>query len=136
MLTIGKAAARANVTPDTLRYYEREGLIRPADKTTAGYRLYDAEQMRRLKFIKQAQECGFALTDIRALLAARVRPAARCGDVRRVAIEKKLQIEGKIRTMKAMSRALDSLIAGCASEALPVGDCPILAALDNAAANT
>lgn len=135
MLTIGKAAALANVTPDTLRYYEREGLIQPADKTSAGYRLYDAEQVRRLKFIRQAQECGFALAEIRGLLAARVQPAACCGDIRRLAIEKKLQIEGKIRTMKAMSRALDNLIADCASETLPVGDCPILAALDNAAAS-
>lgn len=135
MLTIGKAAALANVTPDTLRYYEREGLIQPADKTSAGYRLYDAEQVRRLKFIRQAQECGFALAEIRGLLAARVRPAACCGDIRRLAIEKKLQIEGKIRTMKEMSQALDSLIADCASETLPVEDCPILAALDNAAAS-
>jgi DNA-binding transcriptional MerR regulator len=134
MLTIGKVAALANVTPDTLRYYEREGLIQPADKSTAGYRLYDGTQVRRLKFIRQAQECGFALADIHALLTARAQPAACCGDVRRVAIEKKLQIEGKIRTMKAMSRALDSLIADCASETMPVGDCPILAALDKAAA--
>ena len=134
MLTIGKAAAQARVTPDTLRYYEREGLIQPADKTASGYRLYDHEQVRRLKFIRQAQECGFALADIRTLLAVRAQPAACCGDVRQVAIEKKLQIEGKIRTMKAMSRALDSLIADCASETLPVGDCPILAALDKAAA--
>lgn len=135
MLTIGKAA-QANVTPDTLRHYEREGLIQPADKSTAGYRLYDGTQVRRLKFIRQAQECGFALADIRALLAARARPAACCGDVRRVAMEKKLQIEGKIRTMKAMSREPDSLIADCASESLPVGDCPILAALDDSAART
>ena len=56
MLTIGKAAARANVTPDTLRYYEREGLIRPATKSEAGYRLYDTEQVRRLQFIRQAQD--------------------------------------------------------------------------------
>src|SRR3989338_5811618 len=100
MLTIGKAAALANVTPDTLLYYEREGLIQPADKTSAGYRLYDAEQVRRLKFIRQAQECGFALAEIRGLLAARVQPAACCGDLRRVAIEKKLQIAGKGRTIE------------------------------------
>ncbi|MCW5701635.1 MAG: heavy metal-responsive transcriptional regulator [Bradyrhizobium sp.] len=136
MLTIGKAAAQANVTPDTLRYYQREGLIEPADRSSAGYRLYDREQMRRLTFIRQAQECGFTLADIRALLAVRVQPAACCGDVRRVAIEKKLQIEGKIRTMKAMSRALDGLIADCASEASPVGDCPILATLGKTAAAT
>ena len=76
MLTIGKAAARANVIPDTLRYYEREGLIQPATKTEAGYRLYDTEQVRRLQFIRQAQECGFALGEIRQLLTVRSQPAA------------------------------------------------------------
>ncbi len=130
MLTIGKAAAGANVTPDTLRYYEREGLIRPATRTDAGYRLYDAEQVRRLQFIRQAQECGFTLDDIRQLLTVRGKPAACCGDVRRLVIEKKLRIESKIKAMKTMSRALDGLIADCASETRPVGDCPILAAFD------
>jgi DNA-binding transcriptional MerR regulator len=130
MLTIGKAAARANVTPDTLRYYEREGLIQPATKSEAGYRLYDIEQVRRLQFIKQAQECGFALGEIRQLLAVRGQPAACCGDVRKLAIEKKLQIEAKIKTMRAMSRALDGLIADCVSETRPLEDCPILAAFD------
>ncbi|MBI2737237.1 MAG: heavy metal-responsive transcriptional regulator [Rhodospirillales bacterium] len=130
MLTIGKAAARANVTPDTLRYYEREGLIRPATKSEAGYRLYDTEQVRRLQFIRQAQECGFAMGEIRQLLAVRGHPAACCGDVRKLAIEKKLQMEAKIKTMRTMSRALDGLIADCANEARPVEDCPILAAFD------
>ncbi len=130
MLTIGKLAALAETSTDTLRYYEREGLIEPADRTETGYRLYDKNSARRIHFIKQAQHCGFTLTEIRDLLVLRNRDAACCGDVRKRAIEKKLQLEHKIKAMKSMCKALDHLIADCANEAQPVGECTILAALE------
>jgi len=130
MLTIGKLAALAKTSTDTLRYYEREGLIEPADRSGSGYRLYDKESARRINFIKQAQHCGFTLTEIRDLLALRRRNAACCGDVRTRAIEKKLQLEHKIKAMKLMSKALDHLIVDCADEAQPIGECTILAALE------
>jgi MerR family Zn(II)-responsive transcriptional regulator of zntA len=130
MLTIGKLAALAEVSIDTLRYYEREKLIDPADRSESGYRLYDKDSARRIHFIKQAQHCGFTLAEIRELLVLRSRDAACCGDVRKRAIEKKLQLEHKIRAMKSMSKALDHLIADCANEAHPVEECTILAALD------
>jgi MerR family Zn(II)-responsive transcriptional regulator of zntA len=130
MLTIGKLAALAQTSTDTLRYYEREGLIKPADRSESGYRLYDKDSARRIHFIKQAQHCGFTLTEIRDLLVLRNRDAACCGDVRSRAIEKKLQLEHKIKAMKSMSKALDHLIAECANEARPVGECTILAALE------
>ena len=132
MLTIGKLAALAEVSVDTLRYYEREKLIEPADRSGSGYRLYDKDSARRIHFIKQAQHCGFTLAEIRELLVLRSRDAACCGDVRNRAIEKKLQLEHKIRAMKSMSKALDHLIADCANEAHPVEECTILAALDQA----
>jgi DNA-binding transcriptional MerR regulator len=130
MFTIGKLAGLTGVSNDTLRYYEQEDLIRPADKSPAGYRLYDQDSARRIHFIKHAQSCGFALAEIRELLALRGRDKACCGDVRTRAIEKKLQIENKIRAMKAMSKALDHLIAECADEAQPVRGCAIIAALE------
>lgn len=130
MLTIGKLAALSEISADTLRYYEREGLIEPVDRSEGGYRLYDKNSERRIRFIKQAQQCGFTLTEIRDLLVLRGRSAACCGDVRKLAIEKKLQLAHKIRTMKAMSKALDRLIADCADEAQPVDECTILAALE------
>jgi MerR family Zn(II)-responsive transcriptional regulator of zntA len=130
MLTIGKLAALAQTSTDTLRYYEREGLIKPADRSESGYRLYDKDSARRIHFIKQAQHCGFTLTEIRDLLVLRTREAACCGDVRTRAIEKKLQLEQKIKAMKSMSKALDHLIAECTDEAQPVGECTILAALE------
>ena len=130
MLTIGKLAALAETSTDTLRYYEREGLIAPADRTQSGYRLYDRDSARRVHFIKQAQHCGFTLTEIRDLLVLRNRDAACCGDVRTRAIEKKLQLEHKIKAMKSMSKALDHLIADCTDATQPIGECTILAALE------
>lgn len=132
MLKIGKLAALAEVSIDTLRYYEREGLIEPADRSESGYRVYDKESTRRIHFIKQAQHCGFTLAEIRELLVLRGREKACCGDVRSRAIEKKLQIEHKIRVMMAMSQALDQLIGECANETQPVKECTIIAALERA----
>lgn len=129
-LTIGKIASLSKVSADTLRYYEREGLISPAGKSEGGYRLYDRDAVRRVRFIKEAQHCGFTLTEIRNLLDMRTSDAACCRDVRRVAVEKKIQLEAKIKAMRAMSKALDRLIATCSNEGRPLDDCPILAAFE------
>lgn len=130
MLTIGKLAALADVRTDTLRYYERQHLLTPASKSDSGYRLYDSDSVQRIRFIKQAQHCGFTLAEIAQLLALRHQASACCGDVRKLAVERKLQLEARIRTMKTMSRALDRLIADCAVATHPVDDCPILSALE------
>lgn len=130
MLTIGELAKRSDVSADTLRYYEREKLIQPADKSAAGYRLYDKNSVTRIRFIKQAQACGFAFAEIRELLILRAQEAACCGDIRKRAIEKKLQLENKIRSLKSMSQVLDGLIADCANETHSLGACTILAALE------
>lgn len=131
MYTIGKLATLAGVSADTLRYYEKEHLIKPAAKTAAGYRLYDDEALRRLRFIKHAQRCGFTLSDIQELLALKQAPRACCGDVRSLAVEKKRGIEHKLRALQAMSRALDELIRSCDGGENATDDCPILAALEN-----
>lgn len=130
MLTIGKLAGLAATSTDSLRYYEREGLIAPAAKSQSGYRLYDADSIRRIRFIKQAQRCGFTLTEIRELLSLRSERSTCCGDIRKLAVEKKLQVESRIKAMKLISRALDRLIADCTEERKPVDACPILSALE------
>ena len=130
MLTIGKLAALAEISTDTLRYYEEEGLIAPADRSASGYRLYDQDSVRRIRFVKQAQHSGFTLAEIRDLLALRGSNRACCDDVRAKAIEKKLQLEHKIRAMKSMSKALDRLIADCNRKGRPVAECTILAAFE------
>ena len=134
MRTIGKLALQADVTTDTVRYYEKEGLLAPASKTGAGYRLYDEDAVRRLRFIKQAQQCGFSLTEIRELLTLKNSDAACCKDVKSVAITKKLQLEHKVRALQVMSQALSELIDICNNETRPLDECPILAALETSMA--
>ncbi|GAC1355959.1 MAG: MerR family DNA-binding protein [Variovorax sp.] len=128
-LTVGKLAALAAVSANAVRFYEREGLMEVPLKTERGYRVYGPEAVQRLRFIKQAQHCSFTLSEIHALLLLRDRASSCCTDVRSKVIEKKLQLEARIKAMKEMSKALDELIADCSNDARPVGDCSILAAL-------
>lgn len=130
MLTIGKVAESADVTTDSLRFYEREGLIRPAKKTDSGYRLYTQEAIRRIAFIKHAQQCGFSLTEIRELLDLRGDDRSCCDDIYRVAVEKRLQLEHKIRALNAMAHALDGLIKACSHDEKSLEECPIVGALE------
>lgn len=131
MYTIGKVAALADVSTDTLRYYEKSRLITPASKTAAGYRLYNDDALRRIRFIKHAQHCGFSLSDIKELLKLKHEESACCEDVRSLAIEKKLRIEHKLKALQVMSRALDDLIQRCEGGEQATDACPILAALEN-----
>jgi len=130
MLTIGKVAERAQVTADSIRFYEREGLIRPAKKSPSGYRLYTEEAIRRIGFIKQAQQCGFSLVEIRELLELRTTDDACCDDIYRVAVEKKLQLQHKVKALNAMSQALTRLIDMCSHDRKSLDECPILGALE------
>lgn len=130
MLTIGKLARRTQLSTNALRFYERERLLLPASKSGSGYRLYEESAVARVRFIKRAQQCGFTLADIQELLSLRSSPTACCDDVRRLALEKRLQLEARIRAMRVMSNALELLIAGCPEQGGPVQDCPILAALE------
>lgn len=134
-VTIGKLAGEVGVSVDAIRFYEREGLLRPARKTASGYRLYDAEAGRRIRFIKQAQHCGFSLAEIRELLDLRRRDDACCDDVRNVAIAKKLAIERKVRALQGMSAALSELIVRCTADGAPLDECPILVALETSVAH-
>ena len=132
MLTIGRFAALAGTSPNTLRYYEREGLIPPAAKTANGYRGYPADAAQRVHFIRQAQQCGFTLLEIRQLLSLPEQASSCCGDVRKLAIEKKLAIEARIKLLRAMSAGLDALIDDCVDGGEPLDGCPILNALQRA----
>lgn len=135
MLTIGKVAEKSQVTADSIRYYEREGLVRPAGKSNSGYRLYTEEAIRRITFIKQAQECGFSLSEIRELLELRSTDKACCDDIYRVSVQKKLQLEHKIKALTIMSQALTRLIDMCSHDRKSLDECPILGALDSGVAS-
>ncbi|TES62196.1 heavy metal-responsive transcriptional regulator [Burkholderia cepacia] len=134
-LTIGRLATESGVSRDALRYYEREGLLAPAAKTGAGYRLYEANAVRRIRFIQHAQRCGFTLAEIHDLLDLRQAGDACCADVRQRAIDKRQQLRNRIGAMQAMAVALDDLIAACTDGQRSVDDCPILAALERAGAH-
>jgi Hg(II)-responsive transcriptional regulator len=128
-LTRGELAHRGHVNAETIRYYERRGLLLRPPRTPAGYRTFDPEAVRRIRFIKQAQRLGFSLEEVKELLALRVDPRRSCGDVRRRAETKLPDIEEKIRSLHAMKRTLARFITACSGRG-PVGKCPILEALD------
>ena len=128
-LTIGDVVKQANVRIETLRYYEREGLVARPPRSRSNYRLYPEETVRRVQFIKRAQQLGFSLKEIQDLLALRAEPQARCADVRERALAKIRQIEHKLYTLQAMHTALTRLVAACVGQG-PITDCPILESLD------
>ena len=80
-LRTGELAIQGGVNLETIRYYERRGLLPKPPRTSAGYRAFDAEAVRRLRFIKQAQALGFSLKEVRELLALRLNPRTSCADV-------------------------------------------------------
>ena len=128
-MTIGQVANRAEVGVETVRYYERQGLIEEPPRKAGGYRQYSTEAVKRIFFIKRAKELGFSLKDIKELLTLRLDPSAKCEDVRRQGLGKIAQIEGKIDTLNRMKNALEKLTAVCSGQE-PVSNCPILEALE------
>ena len=129
-LTIGKLAKQANVGVETLRYYERRGLIEPQRRTDAGYRLYDDDARRRLQFIRRAQTLGFSLDEVAELLSLSNQPTASAADVKRLAQTKIDDIEARIRDLERMKSALSALEDQCPGHAGTTAECPILAALN------
>jgi len=129
VLTIGGVAKQADVHVETLRYYERQGLVAQPPRSMSNYRLYPADIGRRLRFIKHAQALGFSLKEIKELLSLRAAPRARRADVRARAEAKIKDIEAKVRSLQAMQKALAQLVAECVGRG-PITDCPILESLD------
>ena len=127
-LTTGRLARAVGVNLETVRYYERRGLLPKPPRSGSGYRLFPAEAKGRLRFIRRAQELGFSLGEIRELLSLRVAPTAKSADVRRRAQAKITDIEAKIRSLQSMKKTLRELTLTC-SGCGPVRDCPILESL-------
>ena len=128
-LTIGEVARRAAVHIETLRYYERQGLVAHPPRSRSNYRLYPEETVQRVQFIKRAQQLGFSLKEIQDLLALRIAPQAQCVDVRERTLAKIHEIEHKVRTLQAMHTALTKFVAACTGQG-HIADCPILASLN------
>jgi MerR family copper efflux transcriptional regulator len=129
-LTIGELAKRGGVNLETIRYYERKGLLPKPPRTPSGHRAFPETAMRRIRFIKQAQELGFSLKEINELLALRVAPGSTRADVRIRAPPKINNIEEKISTLRPMKRAPERLTATCCGDGA-ASDCPVLESLSS-----
>lgn len=129
-LSTGQLAKQADVNIETVRYYERRGLIPEPPRRESGYRKYPPNTVERIHFIKRAQELGFSLKEIGDLLSLRVDPHAPALEVRNKAQEKVRDIDAKIESLQQMKHALLHLIGQCDGHGT-VNDCPIIEALEH-----
>lgn len=127
--TIGELAARTGMTPDALRYYERVGVIAPTGRTEGGFRVYTAETVARLRFIKQAQLHGLTLGEIRELVQVDTRPGVgRCSRVQRLLQRKLAELDERLQQLQDFRRALDAYLAQCNRTLAesPEAECPVV----------
>ncbi|HKV71914.1 MAG TPA: MerR family transcriptional regulator [Gemmatimonadales bacterium] len=129
-LTIGQVASAAHVNIQTVRYYERRGLVPTPPRSRSGYRQYAPEALTRLRFIRHAQDLGFSLEEVRELLALRVRPGAACGTVVRKTRQKLDVVSAKIGQLRRLKGVLEHLVEACDSRSR-TDDCPVLHALED-----
>ena len=123
--TISRAAKAADVSVETIRFYERRGLVSQPTTPARGYREYDRETIEQIRFIRHAQEIGFSLSDIQELMELRSDPDSDCSDVRLRAVAKLGDVNTKIERLRRVQDALETLIAACPGEGA-VGSCSIL----------
>ncbi len=124
-LTTGQLAKQANVNLETIRYYERRGLLPEPPRNESGHRRYTIDALRRTEFIKQTQALGFSLNEISDLLSLRVGTGKTCADVRTRVEAKIKDVQEKIVDLKGIEQALIRLADKCGGKG-PIGQCPIL----------
>lgn len=128
-MTIGKVARSAGVGVGTIRFYERKGLLAEPPRRESGYREYSGNATKTVRFIQHAKDLGFSLREIRELMDLRLAPGTTCGEIKVRAEVKITDIDGRIRSLRRMKRALSKLTAACAGHGA-VSDCPILDAIE------
>lgn len=129
-LTIGELAAEAGVTPEAIRYYEREGVVPPATRAGAGrYRRYDAADVERLRFVRRLRELGFSLDEVRELLGLAADPNRPCAEVDRIARAHRAAVDVKLAQLAALRAELDRVIGAC-DGVVRIAECRILEALN------
>src|SRR6266567_2100328 len=128
-LTIGHLARKSGMNLETVRYYERRGLLPKPPRSASGYRLFPIEAAQRLRFIQRAKELGFSLKEIGELLSLRVSPATTSARIRAKAKAKIADIRSKIRSLESMEKTLQKLTKSCTGCA-PITECPILESFD------
>jgi MerR family transcriptional regulator, copper efflux regulator len=127
-MRIGELARRTAVGIDTVRYYEREGLLPPAQRLPSGYRTYTAEDMRRIRFVRRAKALGFTLPEIRDLLSLAGNDGRDMAELKAIARQKLADIDGRIAELQRMRTALHAMVEACPGHGQIVV-CPIHHAL-------
>jgi len=133
-LRTGQVAAAAGVNVETLRYYERRGILQEPRRRGSGFRAYPPETVRIVRFVKAAQELGFSLDEIEELLVLRSDYERSCAEVRVAAKTKMDDVDAKIRRLQAIKHALATLVASCQGKG-STRECPILEAIEAQAGN-
>ena len=123
-MKIGEVAKRSGVGIETIRYYEREGLLATPERRPSGYRQYDEVVLARLQFVRRTKDLGFTLAEIKELLGLWFDASTRCVHVRQRATQKVADIEAKILTLRRMKRSLNEIIKQCESKG-SVEACPL-----------
>jgi MerR family transcriptional regulator, mercuric resistance operon regulatory protein len=125
---ISELADKCGVNKETIRYYERKGLLQEPSRTKAGYRIYTEEIAKRIGFIKRMQEIGFSLNEIYKLLGVVDQDAVRCEDMFEFVTQKETEVKQKIQDLKRVERMLQDLKSRCPDEK-DLQDCPIIETL-------
>jgi len=124
----GELANKAGVNKETIRFYEKQGLLSDPNRTDSGYRQYSQEDVERLVFIKNAKELGFALSEIKELLAIADGDIYRCCDVRQIAENKLEHINNQLKHLRKLKKTLRRLVTEC-QRATTIKNCPIIESL-------
>jgi len=127
--TIGKLAKEAGVNIQTIRFYERQGILDPVLRKDSGYRIYDTEGLRQLTFIIHAKELGFSLKEIKELLALRIDSAKHCGTVKGKITEKLSDVKYKISQLRKLEKTLKQLVQDCNNRVVSDG-CPVISSIE------
>ena len=128
-LSIGELAKKANVNKETIRYYERKGLIPEPPRNDSGHRQYSEIEVKRTEFIKRTQSLGFSLKEIKDLLMLKIEPQTTCKDIQGIVKLKILDIDQKIKGLMLIKKTLNKLAGRCSGQG-PVSACPILDELE------
>ncbi len=126
-LTIGMLAKRTGCKVETIRYYEKIGVLAAPGRSSGGQRRYRPGDLKRLNFVRRARELGFTLADVRGLLSFADDRDRSCAEIQAIGTRHLETIRARLSDLRSMERVLDDMVARCQGGAVP--DCPIIDAL-------
>ena len=126
-LSIGELSKQSGVNIETIRYYEKIGVMPAPDRSASGYRLYGADHLKRLSFVRRSRQLGFSLDEIRGLLRLVDGHAYTCAQVRKLTLDHLAEIRRKIADLKRLERVMAEMAAQCSGDRAP--ECAVIDAL-------